>query len=110
MGTGANAAPVTVNTAEPNNAWVCSPTQRSCAYAIEELQRLVVPTFGWPLVQVCRAAGAAFQSAEIDRAVAINNWLLSTNLYGDLDRTTLRGWIEEASRSLADTLPVVSAR
>ncbi len=102
VGVGAGAtAPVTINSAERNpgerdNAWVCSPYTAYCAYAIEELHRLVHPAFSWPLVQMCRAAGAALRHAEIDRAVAINNWLLSTNLYGELDRTTLRHWIEEA--------------
>ena len=96
VGAGLNAAPVTINTAEPGNAWVCSPYTAYCSYAIEELQRLVALPLAWPLVQLCRAAGAALRSAEIDRAVAINNWLLSTNLYGKFDCTTLSSWIEEA--------------
>jgi hypothetical protein len=88
--------PVTINSAERDNAWVCSPYTAYCSYAVEELHRFAHPAFTWPLTMMCRAAGAALKRAEIDRAIAVNNWLLSTNLYGELDRASLDAWLEEA--------------
>jgi len=95
VGSGAQSVPVTINNHEGDNAWVCSPYTAYCAYAIEELERLAHPAITQPLSWLCRAAGANLRRAEIDRAVAINNWLLSTNLYPALDRATLRLWIAE---------------
>src|SRR5262245_11277764 len=50
--------PVTVNFAERDNAWVCSPYTAYCSYAIEELQRLMPGPIAYPLAGLCRAAGA----------------------------------------------------
>jgi len=102
MGSGENAVPVTINTNERNNAWVCSPYTAYCSYAIEELERLAHPIVTRPLSWLCRAAGASLLRGEIDRAVAINNWLLSTNLYPPLDRTVLRQWIAESRERWPD--------
>jgi hypothetical protein len=98
LGSGVRAVPVTINGDERDNAWVCSPYTAYCAYAIEELERLAHPLVTRPLSWLCRAAGASLRRAEIDRAVAINNWLLSTNLYPSLDRATLRSWIAESRK------------
>ena len=50
------------------------------------------PMFTNPLSAVCRGLGGYLWRARVDDAVAINNWLISTNLYPDLDRTLLRRW------------------
>jgi Acetyltransferase (GNAT) domain len=96
IGTADHRVPVTVNFAERDNAWVCSPYTAYCAYAIEELQRLMPWMVGVPLTGLCRAAGAALRHADIDQAVTINNWLLSTNLYPRLEHGVLKEWIGEA--------------
>ena len=63
------------------NAWVCSPRTTYGDYASEEAVRYA-PSAAEPLL---RAAGRGLDGwlrrAGIDRAVAINNWWLSTNLY-----------------------------
>jgi Acetyltransferase (GNAT) domain len=96
IGAADHRVPVTVNLAERDNAWVCSPYTAYCAYAIEELQRLMPWAVAFPLTALCRAAGAALRHADIDQAVTINNWLLSTNLYPGLQHGVLKEWIGEA--------------
>lgn len=85
------AMPASVNDgdAASPNAWVCSPQTAYCDYAREELRRHLHPLLAAPLALVCGAYGAAMRRARIDRAVAVNNWMLSTNLYPDLDERTL---------------------
>lgn len=95
---GGRRLPVTVNDAEPDNAWVCSPHTTYVAYAREELRRNVRPALAAPLDLVCRAGGRALARARIDRAVALNNWMLSTNVYPMLDRPRLDGVVDDAVR------------
>jgi hypothetical protein len=102
IGTADRRAPITINFAEPNNAWVCSPYTAYCAYAIEELQRLMPAPIAYPLSMLCRAAGAALRRARIDQAGMINNWLLSTNLYPAFYGAVLDQWIAEARTRCPD--------
>ena len=88
--------PVTVNQAEPENAWVCSPRSTYCDYAIEELRRCLPTLLATPLTLLCKAYGYALKLAHIDQAVTLNNWMLSTNLYPPLDHTALSATINEA--------------
>ncbi|WP_028101327.1 GNAT family N-acetyltransferase [Pseudoduganella violaceinigra] len=88
--------PVTVNDGEKGNAWVCSPLTTYCDYALEELHRNVHPIIGAPLGLVCRAYGRVLERAVIDRAVTLNNWLLSTNLYPPLDSPWLENLVQNA--------------
>jgi hypothetical protein len=76
--------PVTVNDDEPDNAWVCSPLTTYARYAVEEVDRLGRPWVTAPLRLMARGIGGWLQHAQIDRAVAVNNWLVSTNSYPDL--------------------------
>ena len=39
VGEGDLRVPVSVNSSEPDNAWVCSPHTAYCRYSIEELER-----------------------------------------------------------------------
>lgn len=89
--------PVTVNDGERGNAWVCSPSTTYCDYAREELERHL-PRVGMPLGLVCRAYGRVFERVGFDRAVALNNWLLSTNIYPPLDPAWLDALVLQARR------------
>ncbi len=97
VGSGRMLLPVTVNSCELDNSWVCSPHTAYCRYAIEELHRFGGhPLLTKPVGLVCSSLGAYLRSRGIDQAVAVNNWLLSTNLYPVLDVAALKACIDEA--------------
>jgi hypothetical protein len=88
--------PVTINSSERDNSWVCSPYTAYCRYAIEELQRFGHPLLTLPLSAMCRGLGAYLQASRLDQAVAVNNWLISTNLYPRSEAGHASRYIEEA--------------
>jgi hypothetical protein len=96
VGAGEWRTPVTVNDHSPGNAWVCSPHTTYVDYAIEEAGRVLPAAIALPLALICRGIGALLRRARIDRAVAINNWLVSTNLYPEPIPGTAARWIDEA--------------
>jgi hypothetical protein len=96
VGVGATRVPVTVNYSEPHNSWICSPYTTYVSYAVEEIQRFGHPVLTRPLAALCRGVGGVLRSARIDDAVAINNWLVSTNCYPDISSDAVGKWIEES--------------
>ncbi|MBA9938797.1 hypothetical protein D7S81_19490 [Ralstonia insidiosa] len=98
--------PVTVNNRDDraDNAWVCSPITTYGRYAAEESERLAPRVLRPVLRGTIGLADAWMRRAELDRAVAVNNWLVSTNLYPsaatfDLDalvRTCRERWPDRA--------------
>jgi hypothetical protein len=77
--------PVTINDATPGNAWVCSPLTTYSRYALEETRRVAPSVLAAPLAGVIGMADRWLRRAELDSAVSVNNWLLSTNLYPATD-------------------------
>ncbi len=73
--------PVTINETGGENAWVCSPLTTYSRYALEETRRVVPRALAWPLTGVIGAADRRLRAVGLDRAVSVNNWMLSTNLY-----------------------------
>lgn len=88
--------PVTVNYAQADNAWVCSPHTTYGDYALEEAIRYAPRRLSPALDLLGRGSAAWLRSAQIDRAVAINNWLLSTNLYPPLQAVPLASTLLQA--------------
>lgn len=72
----------------PVNAYVVSPITAFGHYALDEIKRLQRPLVTWPLTLLVLACRALLASGRIDNIVAINNWLLSTNIYP-------KGWLGE---------------
>jgi hypothetical protein len=96
IGSGEALFPVTINDDEPDNAWVCSPRTTYGRYAIEEAERYA-PKIAAPLLSVVgRGVDAGLRAARIDRAVAINNWCLSTNLYPSHSQVSVPQLLDEA--------------
>jgi hypothetical protein len=60
---------------------VCSPLTTYSRYALEETRRVAPHVLAAPLCDVIGAADWWLRHAELDRAVSLNNWPLSTNLY-----------------------------
>lgn len=96
VGDGEHRVPVSINQSEPGNSWVCSPHTAYARYSLEELARLRRPLLTMPLAAGCRLLGGYFWRSGLDDAVAVNNWLLSTNLYPEFDAQVVRGWLSEA--------------
>jgi hypothetical protein len=96
VGDAEHRVPVSVNQSEPGNSWVCSPHTAYARYSIEELARLRRPLLTKPLAAACRLLGGYFWRSGLDDAVAINNWLLSTNLYPEFHARAVPGWLSEA--------------
>lgn len=102
VGAGHACLPVTVNHGETGNAWVCSPHTTYCSYAAEEAARLNHPVLTRPLRALIHRIGTALRRADIDRAVAINNWLVSTNGYPRLHDVDVDRAIDEAASRWPD--------
>jgi hypothetical protein len=96
--TGGVVFPVTINEAELDNAWVCSPSTTYASYAAEEINRLGRPLITVPLKCLVGGAGHWLRRASIDRVVAINNWMISTNSYPNLAGIELDQILAEAVR------------
>lgn len=94
--------PVTINDGGEKNAWICSPLATYSDYAREELKRNIHPVIGTALDCVCRIYGRVLERAAIDRAVTLNNWLLSTNIYPPLNLPQLEDMVRQARRRWPD--------
>ncbi len=75
------ALPVTINDADYDNCYVCSPYTAYAPYAKEELRLIRSAAARAALGGLADAAGALLKTARINRIVHVNNWMLSTNLY-----------------------------
>lgn len=81
LGSTAGELPVTVHDGRAGDAWVCSPRTTYADYAAEESARYLPGWAALPSLRMIASLGHLLQWSGIDRAVSINNWLLSTNLY-----------------------------
>lgn len=73
--------PITINDTEYSNSYVCSPYAGAVSYPLFELREIN----SWPLrialAAIICSASPMLRLAQIDQAVCVNNWMLSTNLY-----------------------------
>jgi hypothetical protein len=97
VGSGEALLPVTVNGLEEGNTWICSPYCTYAVYAAEEVRRLGHPFISGPLEALCGVLGRYLRNAGIDNVVAVNNWLISTNLYPPARAYDVPGIIAEAN-------------
>jgi len=81
--------PLTVNSAQWENSWVCSPYAHYVSYAQEEVARAVHPAVGVPFSAMLAGLGQWFRSAQLNRVVMVNNWLMSTNPWPRWDARSL---------------------
>ncbi|TNJ68007.1 GNAT family N-acetyltransferase [Paenibacillus hemerocallicola] len=81
--------PVTVNEREYDNSYVCSPYTHYVSYAKEELVLLRSRPIRKLLAGMLDGIGLLLRGGQINRAVQVNNWLLSTNLYPRLESRQL---------------------
>lgn len=76
--------PVTVNEAEYGTCYVCSPYSHYVHCSWEEARRLPYPGLPLALGAVIAPVAGLLRAGQFNRAVHVNNWLLSTNLYPTL--------------------------
>lgn len=81
--------PITVNEADYDNSYVCSPYTHYVSYAREELALLNNRMLERLLSLMLSGMGWMLRQARFNRVVQVNNWLLSTNLYPALSTEQL---------------------
>ncbi len=92
--------PLSINEADWDNSWICSPWTHYVSYAREEIERATGPCLTAVSRVLFGGLGAWFRRAAVNRVVMVNNWLLSTNPWpcwdaGNLDaviETLVRRW------------------
>lgn len=82
--------PVTINDGEYRNAYPCSPYTHYALAAWDEAQRLRPWVLRPALGALIAPMAALLRAGQINRAVHVNNWLLSTNLYPCLGEAHLQ--------------------
>lgn len=73
--------PVTVNSQEYENSYVCSPYTHYVTYAKQELYKLKLPWLESFLSRLLDGIGVLLKASRMNQVVHVNNSLLSTNLY-----------------------------
>ncbi len=82
--------PVTINDAEYNNSFVCSPYSGCILYSYSEIRLLKSWLLRLVLRSMVTSMALPLKLGSIDRVVSVNNWLLTTNLYPRMDRSHLQ--------------------
>lgn len=82
---GSQVIPITVNETEYDNSWVCSPYNATITYPLDELRHVPSRSLRLALAGLIHSASPLLRTCCINRVVCVNNWLLSTNLYPELD-------------------------
>jgi hypothetical protein len=86
--------PFTVTEFLPDNSYICSPFNHYVTYAQEELRNLGNRPLEIVLAWVLRGLGQLLNPRAFDKVVMVNNWLLSTNLYPQMDGTTATSMLQ----------------
>lgn len=99
---GETTMPVTISDGGPGDAWVCSPRATYADCAAEEAERYLPTWMARRSRGLSKGLGDWLTGAGIDRVAAINNWLLSTNLYPPLRTVPLATTIRAARERWPD--------
>lgn len=76
--------PVTVNSAEWENSYVCSPYTHYVTYLLEEIPKLENKKSVAFLSFLVANIGKILRNVKFNKVVIVNNWLFSTNIYPEL--------------------------
>ncbi len=86
--------PLTVNTDQWKNSYVCSPYTHYITYSKEELRFLKNDMLNILFIPVINIIGFILKIVKINKVVIINNWFFSTNLYPNLSKSQIRNITE----------------
>lgn len=82
--------PVSITTESYESSYVCSPYNQYITYAKEELYHLKNKPLEKVFGLILSSAGFFLRKASFNRVVAVNNWLVSTNLYPDISEDQIK--------------------
>ncbi len=77
--------PTTINETEYENSYVCSTYSGCVLYPQSEVKKIDNAIVQTSILALVKGMGPPLRAARINRAVCVNNWLLSTNLYSPFD-------------------------
>ncbi len=77
--------PITINSHEYENSYICSPHTHYVSYAKEELTVLNSQFGRFILNHLLTGLGFVLRKGFINKTIMVNNWLLSTNTYTSLN-------------------------
>jgi hypothetical protein len=93
--------PIVKTHPKEENCYVCSPYDQYITYGLEELQVLKMPTIEFIFKLIIKAMALPLRFTNFNKVIYVNNWLLSTNLYPELNSFE----IEAINKKLQDLYP-----
>lgn len=82
--------PVTINDAQYENSYVCSPYGHYVSCALEAIEQVKNPVIAKSVRCLVNGLGKVLRKGQVNKAVIVNNWLFSTNLYPELSKETVQ--------------------
>lgn len=82
--------PATINNAEYENSYVCSPYTLYVNCGFEKVQCFKNPVVRMFLTGILNLLKRAFRSGKINKIIFVNNWLFTTNLYPKMSESQIQ--------------------
>lgn len=86
--------PITVNDAQYDNSFVCSPYSHYVSYATIVFDKIKIPLLNKLLSSLQKGYGYLMRKGKINQVVIVNNWLFTTNPPLSLDQGVLKELLE----------------
>jgi hypothetical protein len=86
---GEHELPLSINSAELDNCWLCSPYTHFISYADEEIRRATPAWLGRAATLPLRPAGRWMRRCRLNQVIMVNQWLLSTTAWPAVDPALL---------------------
>lgn len=93
--------PISINATDYENSYVVSTYNGVVTYPLEELRLLPSAIQRLSVASMIHCVAPALRLGKVNRAVVVNNWLLSTNLYPRIDLH----WVDHLLSELRKTFP-----
>lgn len=93
--------PISFNSTDYENSYVASTYNGVVTYPLEELRLLPSAIQRLSVASIIHSVAPALRFGKVNRAVIVNNWLLSTNLYPQIDLN----WLDTLLSELRETFP-----
>lgn len=94
--------PITINDADYQNSYVCSPYSFYVSYALESLDLIQNPSLRQMTKHSLQRLSKILRHGGMNKVVMVNNWPFSTNLYPQLDSHELKAVIQTLTHAFPD--------